>query len=105
MDLFRLSEMLNLTTRLCWVLVKKEGYIAIWQKPVNNTCYLSRGAGVIPPLCNSDDDPDNVWYACDTLNYPLLLAAKFKFSIEKLLWLPILTLTIQLYLAGLASVP
>jgi SAM-dependent methyltransferase len=56
------EEMLNLTTRLCWVLVKKEGYIAIWQKPVNNTCYLSRGAGVSPPLCNSEDDPDNVWY-------------------------------------------
>ncbi|CAN6874733.1 unnamed protein product [Brassica oleracea] len=56
------EEMLNLTTRLCWVLVKKEGYIAIWQKPTNNTCYLSRDAGIIPPLCNPEDDPDSVWY-------------------------------------------
>ncbi|KAH0861478.1 hypothetical protein HID58_089739, partial [Brassica napus] len=59
------EEMLNLTTRLCWVLVKKEGYIAIWQKPTNNTCYLSRDAGIIPPLCNPEDDPDNL-KACIT---------------------------------------
>ncbi|KAB2010955.1 hypothetical protein ES319_D10G280900v1 [Gossypium barbadense] len=56
------EEMLNLTTRLCWTLVKKEGYIAIWQKPFNNSCYLSREAGTIPPLCDPNDDPDNVWY-------------------------------------------
>ncbi|XP_022746058.1 probable methyltransferase PMT11 [Durio zibethinus] len=56
------QEMLNLTTRLCWNLVKKEGYIAIWQKPFNNSCYLSREAGINPPLCDPDDDPDNVWY-------------------------------------------
>ncbi|XVF23956.1 hypothetical protein REPUB_Repub13aG0084400 [Reevesia pubescens] len=56
------EEMLNLTTRLCWNLVKKEGYIAIWQKPFNNNCYLSREAGTNPHLCDPDDDPDNVWY-------------------------------------------
>ncbi|GAV70322.1 Methyltransf_29 domain-containing protein [Cephalotus follicularis] len=56
------EEMLNLTTRLCWELVKKEGYIAIWQKPYNNSCYLSREAGTKPPLCDANDDPDNVWY-------------------------------------------
>ncbi|KAE8683096.1 putative methyltransferase PMT11 [Hibiscus syriacus] len=56
------EEMLNLTTRLCWNLVKKEGYIAIWQKPFNNSCYLSREEGTIPPLCDPNDDPDNVWY-------------------------------------------
>ena len=53
--------MLNLTTRLCWELVKKEGYIAIWQKPLNNSCYLSRDTGAKPHLCDSDDDPDYVW--------------------------------------------
>ncbi|XP_065870864.1 probable methyltransferase PMT11 [Euphorbia lathyris] len=56
------EEMLNLTTRLCWTLVKKEGYVALWQKPVNNSCYVSREAGTKPPLCSPDDDPDNVWY-------------------------------------------
>ncbi|KAF5733836.1 putative ATP binding protein [Tripterygium wilfordii] len=57
------EEMLNLTHRLCWELVKKEGYVAIWQKPYNNSCYLSREVGTTPPLCDPDDDPDNVWYA------------------------------------------
>ncbi|XP_057475649.1 probable methyltransferase PMT11 [Actinidia eriantha] len=56
------EEMVNLTSRLCWNLVKKEGYIAIWQKPLNNSCYLSREAGTRPPLCDADDDLDNVWY-------------------------------------------
>ncbi|KAL0770150.1 hypothetical protein Bca101_035300 [Brassica carinata] len=56
------TEMLNLTTSLCWKLVKKEGYIAIWQKPLNNNCYLSREAGTKPPLCDESEDPDNVWY-------------------------------------------
>lgn len=56
------EEMLNLTTRLCWTLVKKEGYIAIWQKPYNNSCYLSREPETQPPLCDPDDDPDNVWH-------------------------------------------
>lgn len=56
------KEMENLTSRICWELVKKEGYIAIWQKPLNNGCYLSRGADVQPPLCEHSDDPDSVWY-------------------------------------------
>ncbi|KAJ0505384.1 putative S-adenosyl-L-methionine-dependent methyltransferase [Helianthus annuus] len=56
------EEMLNLTNRLCWNLVKKEGYVAIWQKPIDNTCYLSRGSETQPPLCDNEDNPDNVWY-------------------------------------------
>lgn len=56
------KEMENLTSRLCWELVRKEGYIAIWRKPLNNSCYLSRDIPVHPPLCESNDDPDDVWY-------------------------------------------
>ncbi|GAB4831841.1 hypothetical protein Ancab_005855 [Ancistrocladus abbreviatus] len=56
------KDMVNLTTRLCWELVKKEGYVAIWRKPLNNSCYLSRQAGTQPPICDPDDDPDNAWY-------------------------------------------
>ncbi|KAF7038584.1 hypothetical protein CFC21_048754 [Triticum aestivum] len=56
------KEMEDLTTRLCWELVKKEGYVAMWRKPVNNSCYMSRDPGVKPPLCDTDDNPDNVWY-------------------------------------------
>ncbi|XVF13500.1 hypothetical protein REPUB_Repub08aG0213200 [Reevesia pubescens] len=56
------KQMLNLATRLCWNLVKNEGYIAIWEKPLNNNCYLNHEAGTNPPLCDQDDDSDNVWY-------------------------------------------
>ncbi|KAK6929402.1 putative S-adenosyl-L-methionine-dependent methyltransferase [Dillenia turbinata] len=56
------EEMFNLTTRLCWNLVKKGGYLAIWQKPLNNGCYVSREEGTKPPLCDLEDDPDSVWY-------------------------------------------
>lgn len=56
------EDMMNLTNRLCWNLVSKEGYIAIWQKPLDNTCYLNRDAETQPPLCDKEDNPDNVWY-------------------------------------------
>lgn len=56
------KEMESLTARMCWELVRKEGYIAIWRKPMNNSCYLSRDIAVHPPLCESNDDPDDVWY-------------------------------------------
>lgn len=56
------KEMEDLTGRICWDLVKKEGYIAIWRKPLNNSCYRSRDAGAQPPMCNPDDNPDSVWY-------------------------------------------
>lgn len=55
------SEMVYLTSRICWELVKKEGYIAVWRKPLNNSCYVRREAGAKPPLCRADDDPDDVW--------------------------------------------
>lgn len=56
------KEMEDLTNRICWELVKKEGYIAIWKKPLNNTCYTNRDPGVQPPLCEVEDDPNSVWY-------------------------------------------
>ncbi|KAK6792155.1 hypothetical protein RDI58_011236 [Solanum bulbocastanum] len=56
-----LKEMEDLTRRLCWELLKKEGDIYIWRKPLNNSCYLSRAPAVQPSLCSAGDDPDNVW--------------------------------------------
>ncbi|KAL5656546.1 hypothetical protein ACJX0J_035865, partial [Zea mays] len=56
------KEMENLTARLCWEFVKKEGYIAMWRKPLNNSCYINRGPEGKPPLCDADDNPDDVWY-------------------------------------------
>ena len=63
----------DLTTRLCWELVKKEGYVAIWRKPLNNSCYMSRDPGVEPPLCDTDDNPDAVWYFSTSLGLLLLV--------------------------------
>ncbi|XP_010539686.1 PREDICTED: probable methyltransferase PMT10 [Tarenaya hassleriana] len=56
------KEMVDLTSRMCWELVKKEGYIAVWRKPLNNSCYIGRGSEAKPPLCGSNDDADDVWY-------------------------------------------
>lgn len=60
LDQWRAME--DLTSSMCWELVEKEGYIAIWQKPLNNSCYLSRDSGVQPSLCEADNNPDNIWY-------------------------------------------
>ncbi|CAI0616343.1 unnamed protein product, partial [Linum tenue] len=56
------KEMEDLAARICWQLVKKEGNVGIWCKPLNNSCYLGREIGAQPPLCSSSEDPDNVWY-------------------------------------------
>ncbi|CAI0612501.1 unnamed protein product, partial [Linum tenue] len=56
------KEMGDLAARICWQLVKKEGNVGIWRKPLNNSCYLGREIGAQPPLCSSSEDPDNVWY-------------------------------------------
>ncbi|PIN16481.1 Phosphoethanolamine N-methyltransferase [Handroanthus impetiginosus] len=58
----RWKEMEDLTGNLCWELVSKEGYIAIWQKPLNNSCYLNRDPDVKPSLCEATDNPDDIWY-------------------------------------------
>lgn len=55
------KEMEDLTQRLCWKLLKREGDFSIWRKPLNNSCYLSRGPAVQPSLCDAGDNPDNVW--------------------------------------------
>lgn len=57
-----LNDMKDLAIRICWKLVSEEGHVAIWQKPFNNKCYVSRGVGVEPPLCDVHDDPDDIWY-------------------------------------------
>ncbi|XP_028060465.1 probable methyltransferase PMT10 [Camellia sinensis] len=65
------KEMENLSWRICWELIKRERYITIWRKPLNNNCYVNRHPQLQPPICEANDDPDNVWYvslkACITL--------------------------------------
>lgn len=72
---------MNLAGRICWELVKEEGYIAIWRKPLSNSCYINRHAGVKPPLCDKDDDPDGVWY--DGIIIILHLSVLFIFALQE----------------------
>ena len=72
---------MNLTDRICWELVKEEGYIAIWRKPLSNSCYIKRHAGVKPPLCDKDDDPHSVWY--DGIIIILQLSVLFIFALQE----------------------
>ncbi|KAL3845482.1 hypothetical protein ACJIZ3_002885 [Penstemon smallii] len=57
------EEMEDLTSHLCWELINKEENITIWQKHINNTCYLNRDPNAHPSLCATDDNPENIWYA------------------------------------------
>lgn len=80
------TEMEDLTARICWQLVKKEGYIAIWQKPLNNSCYFSRDSGIQPALCDADDDLNSVWYLQEPLGncsivVQSLIKKQFKFHV------------------------
>lgn len=61
----------DLAINLCWELVNKEEYIAIWQKPSNNSCYLSRDPNARPSLCDTDENPDEIWYLWH--NFSLLM--------------------------------
>lgn len=80
----------NLTTQMCWRLVKKEGYLAIWQKPLNNSCYTTRDSLLAqPPLCDANDNPDDVWYPeiylhliAFTLFGPLVFLSYFSIFME-----------------------
>lgn len=72
------TEMEELAARICWELVKRDGNIAVWRKPLNNSCYIRHAAGVQPPICDSNDDPDNVWYALlHTLRFTLLIGLTY----------------------------
>ncbi|KAI4389395.1 hypothetical protein MLD38_001625 [Melastoma candidum] len=46
---------------MCWRVVAKRDQSVIWAKPVSNRCYQKRDPGIQPPLCSSDDDPDESW--------------------------------------------
>ncbi|KAL5990555.1 hypothetical protein ACLOJK_011457 [Asimina triloba] len=60
-DLRIWKEMSALVERMCWKIASKRNQTVIWVKPLTNDCYMEREPGILPPLCNPDDDPDNVW--------------------------------------------
>ncbi|KAL9410887.1 hypothetical protein AB3S75_044626 [Citrus x aurantiifolia] len=60
-DLRIWKEMSALVERMCWRIAAKRNQTVVWQKPLNNDCYMARAPGTLPPLCHSDDDPDAVY--------------------------------------------
>lgn len=58
-DLDRIKDLLN---RMCYKQYAMKGDIAVWQKPLDDTCYNSREEDTIPPLCDDSIDPDASWY-------------------------------------------
>ncbi|KAK1318439.1 putative methyltransferase PMT9 [Acorus calamus] len=55
------SAMSDLLRRMCWKIAAKRDQTVIWVKPLSNKCYLKRGTGVRPILCDSEEDPDAAW--------------------------------------------
>ncbi|KAK4773247.1 hypothetical protein SAY87_028266 [Trapa incisa] len=60
-DLRIWRQMSALVERMCWRIASKRNQTVIWQKPLNNDCYMTREPGTLPPMCQSDNDPDAVW--------------------------------------------
>ncbi|KAH9320963.1 hypothetical protein KI387_015602 [Taxus chinensis] len=64
----------DLLTKMCYTLYNKKDDIAVWQKPLDNDCYASRGETVYPPKCDDSIEPDAAWYvpmrACITTRNP-----------------------------------
>lgn len=53
-EYLKCAEMENLTSRLCWDQVGKDGQIAVWRKPLNNSCYEDRSGDEGPALCEEN---------------------------------------------------
>jgi hypothetical protein len=53
----------------------------MWRKPLNNTCYMKRDPAVKPPLCDMDDNPDEVWYFSNSFWLSLIVSSSFWLTI------------------------
>ncbi|CAN6486319.1 unnamed protein product [Victoria cruziana] len=55
------NDMRKTTEQICWSLVENRENIRFWRKPSNNSCYVGRGLGAQPPLCDTLNNQDDVW--------------------------------------------
>lgn len=58
-DLDKLQDLLE---RMCYKQYAMEGDIAVWQKPLDDTCYSERAEDTVPALCDDSFDTDSAWY-------------------------------------------
>lgn len=56
-----LDAIQKLLSGMCYKLYKLEGDLAVWQKPMDNTCYNERDSSVYPPKCDDSIEPDAAW--------------------------------------------
>jgi hypothetical protein len=56
----------------------------MWRKPLNNTCYMKRDPAVKPPLCDTDGNPNDVWYFSNSfwLTISLVVSNSFWLTIS-----------------------
>jgi hypothetical protein len=57
-DLDKLQDLLN---RMCYKKYATKGDIAVWQKPLDDTCFKERAEDAQPPLCDDSIDADASW--------------------------------------------
>ncbi|KAJ7528246.1 hypothetical protein O6H91_16G091300 [Diphasiastrum complanatum] len=57
-----LDAIQDLLSRMCYSQYAMEGDIAVWQKPVENSCYENREPLTLPPICDDSIEPDAAWY-------------------------------------------
>ncbi|MCO5554911.1 hypothetical protein L7F22_008449 [Adiantum nelumboides] len=57
-----LEKIQNLLERMCYKQYAMKGDIAVWQKPLDDSCYSDRLEDAVPPLCDDSINPDASWY-------------------------------------------
>lgn len=56
-----LDKIQDLLTKMCYTQYAMKGDLAVWQKPLDNTCYEERAAETYPPTCDDAIEPDAAW--------------------------------------------
>jgi len=57
-----LDKIEGLLGNMCYKKYATKDDIAVWQKPLDNSCYEERAEDVYPPVCDDAIEPDAAWY-------------------------------------------
>lgn len=57
-----LDKIQKLLGDMCYKLYAMKGDLAVWQKPLDNSCYEDRADDVYPPICDDAIESDASWY-------------------------------------------
>lgn len=56
-----LDKIEGLLGNMCYKKYATKDDIAVWQKPLDNSCYEERAEDVYPPVCDDAIEPDAAW--------------------------------------------